>query len=82
MKIKGYIMLLANLDKNIDAVIIKINSAEELKQRFYSFGLIKGTPIKIEKVSPTNDTIVILVDDTSIALRIDEAKKIEVEILK
>jgi len=74
-------MLLSNLNKDIDAIITKVNSNEELKQRFYSFGLIKGTPIKVEKLSPTNDTIAIIVDDTSIALRIDEAKKIEVEIL-
>ena len=74
-------MLLSNLNKNIDAIITSVNSNEELKQRFYSFGLIKGTPVMIEKISPTNDTIALLVDDTSIALRLDEAKLIEVEIV-
>jgi ferrous iron transport protein A len=69
------------LEQNTNAIITSVNSNDELKQRFYSFGLIKGTPIMIEKISPTNDTIAVLVDDTSIALRLDEAKLIEVEVV-
>jgi Fe2+ transport system protein FeoA len=74
-------MLLSNLDKNINAKIIKIDCKDELKQRFYSFGLIQGTQVSIEKISPTKDTIVLLVDDTSVAIRLDEAKYIKVEVI-
>jgi Fe2+ transport system protein FeoA len=74
-------MLLSNLDKNINAKIIKIDCKDELKQRFYSFGLIQGTQVSIEKISPTKGAIVLLVDDTSVAIRLDEAKYIKVEVI-
>ena len=74
-------MKLSDLDKNIEAIIQKVECNEELKQRFYSFGLIKGTPVLIEEISPTKNTIVILVDDTSVAIRLDEAKQITVELV-
>jgi ferrous iron transport protein A len=75
-------MLLSDLDTNIKAIITSINcNNEELKQRFYSFGIIKGVEIVVEKISPTKDTIALIVDDTSIAIRLDEAKNIEVKVL-
>ena len=74
-------MLLSSLDKNINATIKSIDCNEELKQRFYSFGLIKGNTVMVEEISPTKNTIVLLVDDTSVAIRLDEAKQIEVEIV-
>ncbi len=74
-------MLLSSLDKNINATIKSIDCNDELKQRFYSFGLIKGSTVIVEEISPTKNTIVLLVDDTSVAIRLDEAKQIEVELV-
>ncbi len=74
-------MLLSNLEKNTSAIIKSIDCSEDLKQRFYSFGLIKGTAILIEEISPTKNTIVLLVDDTSVAIRLDEAKQIKVDLV-
>jgi len=73
---------LSQLKVNQTAVITKIICNDELKQRFYSFGIIKGANITIEEVSLTKNTIALVVDDTSVALRLKEAKNIEVELIE
>jgi len=74
-------MKLSALQQNQTAVIKKIDCSAELKQRFYSFGIIEGTNIKIETISLAKNTMEINVEDTSIGLRVDEAKHIEVELV-
>jgi len=74
-------MNLSNLEQNTEAIITKIECANELKQRFYSFGIIKGATIKVETISLAKNTIEIIVEDTSIGIRVEEAKVIEVEIV-
>ena len=74
-------MQLSDLQQNQEAIIKKIDSSDDLKQRFYSFGIIEGTPIKIETISLAKNTMEINVEDTSIGLRVDEAKYIEVEVI-
>ena len=73
-------MYLSDLTKNQKAIIKKVSSPYELKQRFYSFGIIKGASLEVENVSLARNTIGINVDGTSIGLRVEEAKTIEVEI--
>jgi len=68
---------LSNLQINQKAIILRINCNDELRQRFYSFGIIKGAMIVVEKVSLAKNTIALLVDDTSIAIRLDEAKQLK-----
>ena len=70
---------LSDLQLNQKAIVLKVNCKDELKQRFYSFGLIKGASVLVEKISLAKNTIALLVDDTNIALRLEEAKQIEVE---
>ena len=73
-------MLLSDLEKNDKATIIKIiNAPTETKRRFNSFGISSGTPIYIDEVTLSKNTISIIVEDTAIAMRIDEAKYIEVQ---
>ncbi len=72
-------MLLANLPKNIEAKIKKVDCSNDLKQRFYSFGIIKGATVFVEAISLAKNTIEINVEDTSIGIRVEEAKTIEVE---
>ena len=74
-------MLLSNLDISQEAQIIQINCTDELKQRFYSFGLIKGATIIVDEISLARNTMAVNIDSTEIALRIEEAKQIEVEVL-
>jgi len=74
-------MKLSDLQQNQTATIKKIDCNNELKQRFYSFGIIEGTELTIEAISLAKNTMEINVEDTSIGLRVDEAKHIEVELV-
>ena len=71
-------MKLSDLNINQKAIVEKIECNNDLKQRFYSFGIFKGTPISVENISFSKNTIEINVEDTSIALRVEEANFIEV----
>ncbi len=74
-------MRLSDLSKNQKATIVKIECPKDLKQRFYSFGIIKGATVFIETISLAKNTIEINVEDTSIGIRVVEAKTIEVELV-
>ena len=72
-------MTLDKLQKGDMAIIKKINSNDELKQRFSSFGLMNGVHIKVTAFSLKKKTIEIEVNRSHIALRFEEAQKIEVK---
>ena len=57
----GIKMNLSQLNKKQKAKVLKINSNDELKQRFYSFGIFKGSMIEVENVSLAKNTIEIIV---------------------
>ena len=72
-------MKLSELTKGDRALIRKIETEEALKTRLASFGVVRGSELRVEACSLGKQTMEILVDDTLIGLRGDEAKKIEVE---
>jgi len=72
-------MKLSELHKGDSAIIMKIETSEELKGRLFSFGLARGSEFSIEACSLGKQTMEIMVDDTLIGLRAEEASKIEVE---
>jgi Fe2+ transport system protein FeoA len=72
-------MRLSNLEKGDRVIIKKINADESLKQRLASFGIGRGVEIEIETYSIKRKTYEINVDNTMVALRDEEADKIEVE---
>ena len=72
-------MKLSDLKKGDQATIKKINAEESLKQRLASFGVGRGAELIVETYSIKKKTYEIIVDGTMIALRDEEAKKIEVE---
>lgn len=74
-------MKLAQLQKEQKAIITNLDCDIELKQRFYSFGINKNSILIVENISFSKNTIEINVEDTFIALRMEEAKCIEVEIV-
>ena len=75
-------MKLSELRKGDQAVIIKIETDASLKDRLISFGIARGSEFSIEECSIGKQTIEILVDDTLIGLRAEEASKIEVDKLE
>jgi len=72
-------MKLSELHRGDRALIKKIETSEDLKTRLFSFGVARGSELSIEACSLGKQTIEIMVDDTLIGLRADEAEKIEVE---
>ena len=72
-------MTLNELKIKESAEIISINCDKVLKNRLYSFGIIKGAIVKIEELTLTKSTIEIKINQSKIALRLSEAEKIEVK---
>ena len=80
LQIKGKnSMKLSELHKGDRAVIINIDKDDLLKSRLLSFGVSRGSELSIEECSLGKKTMEILLDDTLIGLRGEEATKIEVE---
>ena len=71
-------MTLNNLLKGDSATITAINANMELKNRFNSFGLVKGALVRAEEHSLTKKTMEIRINKTRIALRSTEAEKVEI----
>lgn len=72
-------MKLSQLQLNEKARIKNINSDLELKQRLNSFGIFKDIEISVQNISLSKNTMTIEVENTLIALRIEEANTIEVD---
>lgn len=74
-------MKLTELKKGNRAEILKISADKALKARLTSFGVMKGEELLLKGCSLAKQTIEIEVGSTLIALRRDEAEKIEVKII-
>ena len=72
-------MNLSELQKGECGKITKITSDSVLKSRFNSFGITKGAIVYVIEQTLSKNTIEIKLHSTKIALRINEAKTIEVE---
>jgi len=72
-------MDLIDLAKGDTATIVKIHADKALKDRLTSFGVMRGETLTIKGCSLGKQTMEIEVGSTLIALRADEAKRIEVE---
>ncbi len=70
-------MTLDQLKKGQFAQVKAINAGKELKNRFISFGLVKGVKVYIESYSLAKKTMEIRINKTRLAIRATEAKKVE-----
>ncbi len=72
-------MDLSELQKGECGIITKVSAEQVLKSRLNSFGITKGARIYVLEQTMSKNTIEIRLHSTKIALRINEAKTIEVE---
>ncbi|KYJ86525.1 FeoA family protein [Sulfurovum riftiae] len=72
-------MKLTELTKGDRAEIIRIHADKALKDRLTSFGVMRGEELTVKGCSIAKQTMEIEVGSTLIAVRADEAEKIEVE---
>ena len=70
---------LSEMNAGDQAIVIGIDADGELKERLFSFGLRKGSHLKIKATSIRKSTMEIEVGSTLLALRFEEAKRIGVE---
>ncbi|MBE6139848.1 MAG: ferrous iron transport protein A [Firmicutes bacterium] len=71
-------MYLNSIKNSEQYIVNKINASEKIKRRLYDIGLINGTKIKLLFKSPSNKIKAYLIRDSIIAIRDNDASKIEV----
>jgi len=73
-------MTLNMLKKGQVAIIEKIEADHLLKERLLSFGIMQDEEIEVKTHSLAKNTFEVMVGETLVALREDEAKKIKVKL--
>lgn len=76
---KAMAMTLDELKIGSSAVITAVGGDGALRCRLLDMGLIPHTRVTLQKVAPMGDPIEIRVRSYELTLRVEEAKKIEVE---
>jgi len=71
-------MNLAQLKENESGIIIKIND-DNLAIQLLAMGFILGETIKVERIAPLNDPILITSGSNYIGIRKSDAKQIEID---
>lgn len=72
-------MGLDELNVGDKAVITSIDCEQALKNRLYSFGVVKGASVSAEEITLAKSTMEVRIGRTKIALRFSEAKAIGVK---
>ena len=75
-------MTLDQLKVGSSAIISAVGGNGALRCRLLDMGLIPHTRVTLQKVAPMGDPIEIQVRGYELTLRVDEARKIEVEAVK
>ena len=74
-------MVLSDIRKGDKAEIVKIHADKALKDRLSSFGVMRGEVLSVKGCSLAKKTMEIEVGSTLIALRANEADKIEIKLI-
>lgn len=61
---------------------ISMEAARNKRERLLDLGFVKGAPIAVRNVSPLGDPVAYLIHDTTIALRHEDARSIQITIDK
>lgn len=75
---KSQSMLLSDVDLDKEVRVVNIMAEGELRRRFFDLGIINDTVIEPLYTSPFGDPKAYLIRGTIIAIRKEEAKKIQV----
>jgi len=69
---------LTDCSKGCTATVVKLHADGPLKQRLVSFGVMKGAKIQLLGFAPAKSTVEIKIGRMRLALRKEEAQRIEV----
>ena len=70
---------LGDLKAGESAKIVSVGGEGALRQHFLDMGLIKGTTLSLIKLAPMGDPLELQLHGYDLTLRLDDAKKIEIE---
>ena len=73
-------MRLDQLKPRVSATVTKLNSSGANRRRLMDLGILPGTRIEVEMVSPLGDPVAYRVRGAVIALRHKQAQEIEIAI--
>lgn len=74
-------MRLCDIKLNDKVRVVRISDACRIKRRLYDLGLIEGTSVQCVLTSPLGDPTAYLIRGAVIALRREDAKHIEIEVM-
>lgn len=75
-------MKLNDLKINDKAIITKVDAGENIKRRLLDMGFVKGTLVQKVLVSSGDNMVAYFVKGAVVAIRRDDTKDIEVEMVK
>lgn len=71
-------MTLDLLQEGQSATITGVNADKELRNRFNSFGVVKGATVHAERYTLAKQTMEIRINKTRMAIRLSEADKVQI----
>lgn len=74
-------MFLSDMKVGDKAIIKELNANDNIKRRLLDLGLIKGTYIECVLESPFNDPLAYLIRGAVIAIRKEDSRNIEVDLI-
>ena len=74
-------MFLSDMRVGDKAIIKELNTNDNIKRRLLDLGLIKGTYIECVLESPFNDPLAYLIRSAVIAIRKEDSRNIEVDLI-
>ena len=75
----GNIKTLSDLQPGSEGIIKRIGGNGAIKQRLLDMGITRRTAVKVERTAPLGDPIEISVKGYYLAIRMNEARYIEIE---
>ena len=72
-------MLLSEMQEGQTATVVHVGGNGVLRRRILEMGIVKGTPVYVEKYAPLKDPLELIVKGYHISLRVEEAAQITVE---
>ena len=70
---------LSELKEGQTGRIVRVGGQGVLRRRLLEMGLIKGTPVYVEKYAPLKDPIELIVKGYHVSLRVEEAAQVILE---
>lgn len=73
---------LSDIEVKGNCLVQRITGNKAIKKRLLEMGFVRGTEIYVEKVAPLGDPMELVLKGYHLSLRRDEAKDVNVEVLR